>query len=48
MLVDDAVFGLGVDLFLLPVEGVLRDARDLLLGPPCCFLGFSSSAGPAS
>jgi hypothetical protein len=48
MLADDAAFGFGVDRFLFPVEGVLRDPRDLGLGAPGCFLSFPSSAGSRS
>ena len=48
MLAEDALFGLGVDLFLLLVEGVLRGPRGLPLGQPWCFFGFISSAGVAS
>jgi hypothetical protein len=48
MLADDAAFGFGVDRFLFPVEGVLRDPRDLVLGAPGCFLSFPSPASPPS
>jgi hypothetical protein len=48
VVVDDAFFGFGVDLFLLPFERVLRAPRDLPLAPPGCFFGFGSSAGAAS
>jgi hypothetical protein len=48
VLVDDACFGFGVDLFLLPVDGVLRDPRGLPFDALCCFFGFGSSAALAS
>jgi hypothetical protein len=48
VLAGGGFFGLGVDLFLLLVEGALREPRDLPLGQPWFFLDFGSSAGPGS
>jgi hypothetical protein len=48
VLAVDALFGLGVDRFLLLVDGVLRGRRGLPLGQPWCFFGLEPSAGAAS